>query len=242
MLATIFGWPKEATLEDRKLNARWLIDQSGVKDENMTMTFTDKKGRLSNYARLRFSNQGLRDRSSLPWSNSLRQSWHQRCKRRGWLFGTWRPDAPGDIKVWFKEKNKGNFEKKWCSTFSFFMVMVLYFLFLTSPITISVSSVQLVKLLVTGTQQMGWEDPAEWSNRVTNLGDEVKIQQRHELFSSICWCVFYWNRSLSRCTQSFKTIQHSWQVMDWKQKDLNWDSKRSVDKFDENISDQWIEP
>jgi len=65
MLATIFGWPKEATL-DRKLNARWLIDQSGVKDENMTMTFTDKKGRLSNYARLRFSNQGLRDRSSLP--------------------------------------------------------------------------------------------------------------------------------------------------------------------------------
>ena len=66
MLATIFGWPKEATLEDRKLNARWLIDQSGVKDENMTMTFTDKKGRLSNYARLRFSNQGLRDRSSLP--------------------------------------------------------------------------------------------------------------------------------------------------------------------------------
>jgi hypothetical protein len=43
MLATIFGWPKEATLEDRKLNARWLIDQSGVKDENMTMTFTDKK-------------------------------------------------------------------------------------------------------------------------------------------------------------------------------------------------------
>jgi hypothetical protein len=26
MLATIFGWPKEATLEDRKLNARWLID------------------------------------------------------------------------------------------------------------------------------------------------------------------------------------------------------------------------
>ena len=71
MLATIFGWPKEATLEDRKLNARWLIDQSGVKDENMTMTFTDKKGRLSNYARLRFSNQGLRDRSSLPLSNSL---------------------------------------------------------------------------------------------------------------------------------------------------------------------------
>ena len=115
-------------------------------------------------------------------------------------------------------------------------------LFITSPITISVSSVQLVKLLVTGTQQMGWEDPAEWSNRVTNLGDEVKIQQRHELFSSICWCVFYWNRSLSRCTQSIKTIQHSWQVMDWKQKDLNWDSKRSVDKFDENISDQWIEP
>ena len=33
MLATIFGWPKEATLEDRKFNARWLIDQSGVKDE-----------------------------------------------------------------------------------------------------------------------------------------------------------------------------------------------------------------
>ena len=66
MLATIFGWPKEATLEDRKLNARWFIDQSGVKDENMTMTFTDEKGRLSNYARLRFSNQGLRDRSSLP--------------------------------------------------------------------------------------------------------------------------------------------------------------------------------
>ena len=70
MLATICGWPKEATL-DRKLNARWLIDQSGVKDENMTMTFTDKKGRLSNYARLRFSNQGLRDRSSLPLSNSV---------------------------------------------------------------------------------------------------------------------------------------------------------------------------
>ena len=37
----------------------------------MTMTFTDKKARLSNYARLRFSNQGLRDRSSLPLSNSL---------------------------------------------------------------------------------------------------------------------------------------------------------------------------
>ena len=29
--------------------------------------------------------------------------------------------------------------------------------------------------------------------------------------------------------------------MDWKQKDLNWDPKRSVDKLDENISDQWIE-
>jgi len=69
MLAAIFGWPKEATL-DRKLNARWFIDQSGVKDENMTMTFTDK-GKLSNYARLRFSNQGLRDRSSLPLGNSL---------------------------------------------------------------------------------------------------------------------------------------------------------------------------
>ena len=26
MLATIFGWSKEATLEDRKLNARWLIE------------------------------------------------------------------------------------------------------------------------------------------------------------------------------------------------------------------------
>jgi hypothetical protein len=91
---------------------------------------------------------------------------------------------------------------------------------------------------VTGTQQMGWEDPAEWSNRVTNLGDEVKIQQRHELFSSKCWCFFYWNRSLSRCTQSIKTIQHSWQVMDWKQKDLNWDWQRSVDKLDETISNQ----
>jgi hypothetical protein len=67
MLATIFGWPKEATLEDRKLNARWLIDQSGVKDENLTMTFSDKKGRLSNYARLRFSNQGLRDQFTYHW-------------------------------------------------------------------------------------------------------------------------------------------------------------------------------
>jgi hypothetical protein len=72
-------------------------------------------------------------------------------------------------------------------------------------------------------------------------GSWVKIQQRHELFSSICWCFFYWNRSLSRCTQSIKTIQHSWQVMVWKLKDLNWDWKRSVDKLDENISDQWIE-
>ena len=41
-----------------------------------------------------------------------------------------------------------------------FNVFIFYgygpvFSFLTSPITISVSSVQLVKLLVTGTQQMG---------------------------------------------------------------------------------------
>ena len=146
MLATIFGWPKEATLEDRKLNARWFIDQSGVKDENITMTFTDKKGRLSNYARLRFSNQGLRDRSSLPWSNSLRQSWHQRCKRRGWLFGTWRPDAPGDIKVWFKEKTEEKLNNLMFNVFKFYGYGPEKF-FITSPLTISVSSVQLVKLL-----------------------------------------------------------------------------------------------
>ena len=37
-------------------------------------------------------------------------------KRRGRLFGTWRPDAPGDIKV---EKNRGNFEKNDVHRFHF---------------------------------------------------------------------------------------------------------------------------
>ena len=119
--------------------------------------------------------------------------------------------------------------------------------FITSPLTISVSSVQLVKLLVAGTQQMGWEDPAEWSSRVTNLGDEVGWRSSsatsyfHRYVDVFFLKYIYWNRSLSRCTQSIKTIQHSRQVMDWKQKDLNWDWQRSVDKLDENISDQWIE-
>lgn len=67
LLATIFGWPKWATLADRQANADWLIEQSGVKDEHLIMTFNDKKGRLSNYTKLRFSNQGLRDQFTYHW-------------------------------------------------------------------------------------------------------------------------------------------------------------------------------
>ena len=227
MLAIIFGWSKEATLEDRKLNARCLIDQSGVKDENMTMTFTDK-GRLSNYARLRFSNQGLRDRSSLPWSNSLSGKVgisdakdEDGCLEPGARMG------PVTSRYDSRRKNRGNFEKMMFNVFKFYGYCPVK-LFITSPITISVSSVQLVKLLVAGTQQMGWEDPAEWSSRVTNLGDEVgwRSSSATSYFYRYVDFFFYWNRSLSRCTQSIKTIQHSWQVMDWKQKDVNWDWQR----------------
>ena len=141
-------------------------------------------------------------------------------------------------------KKPRKFEKMMFNGFKFYGYGPVN-LFITSPITISVSSVQLVKLFVAGTQQMGWEDPAEWSNRVTNLGEvgwrSSNATSYFHRYVDVFFKNIYWNRSLSRCTQSIKTIQHSWQVMDWKQKDLNWDSKRSVDKLDENISDQWIE-
>jgi hypothetical protein len=48
-------------------------------------------------------------------------------------------------------------------------------------------------------------------------GSWVKIQQRHELFSSICWCFFYWKRSLGRCTQSIST-QIRWKHI----RSMNW--------------------
>ena len=67
LLATIFGWPKWATLAGRQANADWLIEQSGVKDKHLIMTFNDKKGKLSNYTKLRFSNQGLRDQLTYHW-------------------------------------------------------------------------------------------------------------------------------------------------------------------------------
>ena len=155
MLATIFGWPKEATLEDRKLNARWLIDQSGVKDENMTMTFTDKKGRLSNYARLRFSNQGLRDRSNLPLSNSL--SGKVGISDAKDEDGCLEPGArmrPVTSRYDSRKKTEENLKKMIFNVFKFYGYGPVKFS-ITSPLTISVSSVQLVKLLVAGTQQMG---------------------------------------------------------------------------------------
>eukprot|EP00435_Cladocopium_sp_Y103_P040715 s1209_g11.t1 len=79
LLATIFGWPRHATLEDRQINTRWLIDQSGVKDENLTMTFTDRKGRLSTYARLRFSNQGMRDQFTYHWYKHIHKQHNTLC-------------------------------------------------------------------------------------------------------------------------------------------------------------------
>ena len=224
MLATIFGWPKEATL-DRKLNARWLIDQSGVKDENMTMTFTDK-GRLSNYARLRFSNEGLRDRSSLPWSNSVAMlaSAIQKTRKAVWNL------APGCARrhqgMILEEKNRGNFDKNDVQRSHFLWVWSCKILYNKSNNHISFQC---------STRQTACDwHPTDGMRRPCGMvkschefgGSWVKIQQRHELFSSICWCFFYWNRSLSRCTQSIKTIQHSWQVMDWKQKDVNWDWQR----------------
>ena len=67
LLVTIFGWPKWATLADRQANTDWLMEQSGVKDEHLIMTHNDKKGRLSKYTKLRFSNQGLRDQFTYHW-------------------------------------------------------------------------------------------------------------------------------------------------------------------------------
>ena len=43
------------------------MEQSGVKDEHLIMTHNDKKGRLSKYTKLRFSNQGLRDQFTYHW-------------------------------------------------------------------------------------------------------------------------------------------------------------------------------
>ena len=207
----------------------------------MTMTFTDK-GSLSNYARLRFSNQGLRDRSSLPWSNSL--SGKVGISDAKDEDGCLEPGArmrPVTSRYDSRKKTQEMLNNLMFNVFKFYGSGPVKF-FITSPLTISVSSVQLVKLLVAGTQQMGWEDPAEWSNRVTNLGEVGwRSSNATSYFHLYVYVFFYWNRSLSRCTQSIKTIQHSWQVMDWKQKDLNWDRKRSVEKLDENISDQWIE-
>ena len=75
-------------------------------------------------------------------------------KRRGRLFGTWRPDAPGDIKV---EKNRGNFEKNDVHRFHFLWLWSCKILSNESNnhISFQCCSVQLVKLLVAGTQQMG---------------------------------------------------------------------------------------
>ena len=56
--------------------------------------------------------------------------------------------------------------------------------------------------LAVRTQQMGWEDPpAEWSNRVTNLGDEVgwrSTSNATSYFDLYVDVFIYWNRSLSR--------------------------------------------
>jgi hypothetical protein len=91
-----------------------------VKDENMTMTFTDKKARLSNYARLRFSNQGLRDRSSLPLSNSL--SGKVGISDAKDEDGCLEPGArmrPVTSRYDSRKKNEGNFEKNDVQRFHF---------------------------------------------------------------------------------------------------------------------------
>ena len=188
MLATIFGWPKEATL-DRKLNARWLIDQSGVKDENMTMTFTDK-GRLSNYARLRFSNQGLRDRSSLPWSNSL----------SGKVGISDAKDEDGCLEpgarmrpVTSRYDSRKKMRKFWKNDVQRFPILWLW-----SCKTLYNESNNHISFQCSTRQTVcGWH-PTDGMRRPCGMvkschefgGSWVKIQQRHELFSSICLCVF----------------------------------------------------
>ena len=70
-LATIFDFPKHATLQDRKANAKWLIEQAQVTEDHVEMTFTDNRGRLSNYAKIKFSNQGARDQFTYHWYKAV---------------------------------------------------------------------------------------------------------------------------------------------------------------------------
>ena len=72
-LATIFGFPKHATLQDRKANTTWLIEQAQLTEDHVEMTFTDNRGRLSNYAKIKFINQGARDQFTYHWYKAMRK-------------------------------------------------------------------------------------------------------------------------------------------------------------------------